>query len=134
MSARIAQEPVSIAVTLSVAHQPTATHTLRPVQPVTPVSPDQKRKESRAFGRTLADHDSDDDKERSEDLPHASEPSIPPQTLFDVALISSESKTGAPAPQFNASGVRIDAYHRESERVVHEPIHRESPQQAESDI
>jgi len=84
MSARIAPEPISIGITMGAEYSPRASRTTRPVEAVAATTADPQQNRS----RTLADGD----KARSGERPPGKDPSIPPQTLFDAALIASEFK------------------------------------------
>ncbi|UJQ95427.1 hypothetical protein [Mariluticola halotolerans] len=86
MSARIAPEPISIGITMGAEFSPRASRTTRPIEAIAASTPDPQQ--SRSGTRTLADGD----KARSGERPPGKDPSIPPQTLFDAALIASEFK------------------------------------------
>lgn len=86
MSARIAPEPVSIAISQAAQFAPRQTETTRPVESAGSTSADPGR--DHAFGRRL----SDGEKARPGDRPPGKDPSMLPQALFDAALIASEFK------------------------------------------
>lgn len=85
MSARIAPEPVSIGISLNAEYKPRVDRTTRPIEPA---AASADRQQNKAFGRSVADGI----KPRSGDRPPGKDPSVPPQALFDAALIAAEFK------------------------------------------
>ena len=102
MSARIAPEPISIGITMGAEFSSRASRTTRPVEAIAASTPDPQQ--NRSGTRTLADGD----KARSGERPPGKDPSIPPQTLFDAALIAAEFKANTKVELPDPSEIEAD--------------------------
>lgn len=90
MSARIAPEPVSIAIAPHVDYQPRTERSTRPIEPSEAASADKRQNPGTGNQQRNAI-----ERPRAPDRPPGTDPSVPPQSLLDASLIASEFKASA---------------------------------------
>lgn len=90
MSARIAPEPVSIAIAPHVDYQPRTERSTRPIEPSEAANADKRQNPGTGNQQRNAI-----ERPRAPDRPPGTDPSVPPQSLLDASLIASEFKASA---------------------------------------
>lgn len=122
MTARIAPEPIAIGVTSNPMLAHDIKKSARPVEPIEQSTADPKGNDSRDDRQAEADPLS---------RPPGKDPSIPPQALFDAALIAAENKPSVKPIESTPKPVAAEVS-TEAAQPANDPVKEVS--QASSDV